>query len=68
MNRAEKEKRPAEPPDVVAAIDEAAHSVQIEGIAGAAVRSMVISAVVVGGLVWLWRTLVRRQFGGKPRQ
>ncbi|MBI5878503.1 MAG: hypothetical protein HZB53_12715 [Chloroflexi bacterium] len=67
MNRADKDGRPAEPPDVVAAIDEAAHSVQIEGVAGAAVRSMVISAVVVGGLVWLWQMFLRRQFGGKLR-
>jgi len=68
MNRSGKDNRPAEPaPDVVTEIDEAAHSVQIDGVAGAAVRSMVISAVVVGGLVWLWQTFVRRRFGARPR-
>jgi hypothetical protein len=53
--------------DVVAELDEAAHSVPMEGIAGAAVRSMVISAVVVGGLVWLWRSLMHeRRWRGTP--
>lgn len=47
--------------DVVAELDAAAHAVPMEGIAGAAVRSMVISAVIVGGLVWLWRMLIRER-------
>lgn len=53
--------------DVVAEIDEAAHSVPMEGIAGAAVRSMVIGAVVVGGLVWLWQASVRKRHAGTSR-
>ncbi len=68
MNRAARDpSQPDQPHDVAAEIEEAAHSVQMEGVAGAALRSMLISAIVVGGLAWLWRALVRRRFpDGKP--
>ena len=60
-----------EPPaDVTLEIERVSRNDSLSGPAGAAVRSMLIGAVIVGGVVWLTRVLLgKARFGnGKKSQ
>ena len=58
---AQSEEPSAKPRDVVAEIGEVARRVPMEDVTGAAVRSMLIGAIVVGALAWLARLFVGRK-------
>ena len=58
------------PADVTLEIERVSRNDSLSGPAGAAVRSMLIGAVIVGGVVWLTRVLLgKARFGnGKKSQ
>jgi hypothetical protein len=54
-------------PHVVEDIEAAAESVPTADAASAALRSILIGAVLVGGLTWLARVVLQRQVKGRKR-
>ncbi|MEP7200026.1 MAG: hypothetical protein ABI874_09430 [Chloroflexota bacterium] len=50
-----------QPIDVVEEIDDVSRRIPIADVTGAALRSMLIGAIVVGGLTWLVRLFVSRK-------